>query len=136
VLCASFASNRFLYAKSYFLSLLYIERLEAAFERTTLKNALLQKENAEYKELLRVCKKRKTGKRVAIKGRFVFQTTKILELVEEARVEASKGKSKKRRIIRASTPEIEYEEEESSEGNTYESEGDCIIVASSRSNVR
>jgi hypothetical protein len=30
----------------------YIERLGAAFERTTLENALLQKENAKYRELL------------------------------------------------------------------------------------
>ena len=29
----------------------YIERLEAAFERTVSKVALLQKENAEYREL-------------------------------------------------------------------------------------
>jgi hypothetical protein len=52
----------------------YIERLGAAFERTTSQNALLRKENAEYKELLRVRKERMKGKRVAIKGKFVFNT--------------------------------------------------------------
>jgi hypothetical protein len=52
----------------------YIERLGAAFERTTSQNALLRKENAEYKELLRVRKERIKGKRVAIKGKFVFNT--------------------------------------------------------------
>jgi hypothetical protein len=52
----------------------YIERLGAAFERTTSKNALLQKENAKYRELLQIRRERKKGKRVAIKGKFVFNT--------------------------------------------------------------
>jgi len=52
----------------------YIERSGAAFERTTSENALLRKENAEYRELSRVRKERKKGKRVAIKGKFVFNT--------------------------------------------------------------
>ena len=114
----------------------YIKRSGAAFERTTSENALLRKEITEYKELLRVRKERKKGKRVAIKGKFVFNTKEILELVEEAEVEASKGKSKRRRTVRATTPIIEDEEEESIEESIYESESDCIIVASSRSNLR
>ena len=52
----------------------YIERSGAAFERTTSENALLRKENAEFRELLRIRKERKKGKRVAIKGKFVFNT--------------------------------------------------------------
>jgi hypothetical protein len=111
----------------------YIERSGAAFERTTSENALLRKELTEARELLRVRRERKKGKRVAVKGKFVFNTKEILELVEEAEAEVSKGKSKKKRKTRAITPEIEDEEEESSEMNIYESESDCIIVASSRS---
>jgi hypothetical protein len=111
----------------------YIERSGAAFERTTSENALLQKENAEYRELLRVRKERKKGKHVAIKGKFVFNTQEILGLVEEAEAEASKRKAKKRRTARATTPEIGDEEEEDIEENISESESDCIIVASSRS---
>ena len=99
----------------------------------TSENTLLWKENTEFRELLRVRKERKKGKRVAIKGKFVFNTKEILELVEEAEAEATKGKSKKRRTIKAITPEIEDEEEESIENSIYESESDCIIVASSRS---
>jgi hypothetical protein len=52
----------------------YIKRSGAAFERTTSENALLQKENAKYRELLRIRRERKKGKRVAIKGKFVFNT--------------------------------------------------------------
>ena len=114
----------------------YIERSGAAFERTTSENALLRKENAEFRELLRIRKERKKGKRVAIKGKFVFNTQEILGLVEEAEAEASKGKAKKRRTRRAITPEIEDEEEEDIEENISESESDCIIVASSRSKSR
>jgi hypothetical protein len=111
----------------------YIERVGAAFERTTSEVALLRKENTEFRELLRVRKERKKGKRVAVKGKFVFNTKEILELVEEAEAEASKKKLRKRRTTRAITPEIEDEEEEGIENSIYESEGDCIIVASSRS---
>ena len=114
----------------------YIERSGAALERTTSENALLRKENAEFRELVRIRKERKKGKRVAVKGKFVFNTKEILELVEEAEAEVSKGKSRKRRTIRAITPEIEDEEEEDIEESIYESESDCIIVASSRSNPR
>jgi hypothetical protein len=110
--------------------------LGAAFERTTLENALLRKENTEFRELLRVRKERKKGKCVAIKGKFVFNTKEILELVEEAEAEASKRKSKKRRTTRATTPEIKDEGEEGIEESIYESESNCIIVASTRSNPR
>jgi hypothetical protein len=77
-------------------------------------------------------RERKKGKRVAIKGKFVFNTQEMLEVVENAEAEASKGKAKKRRTTRATTPEIEDEEEEDIEENTSESESDCIIVANSR----
>ena len=67
----------------------------AAFERIVSEIGLLRKENSEYKELLRVRRERKKGKRVAIKGKFIFNTKEILELVEEAEAEALKGKLKK-----------------------------------------
>jgi len=110
----------------------YIERSGAAFERTISKVALLRKENAEYRELPRVRKERKKGKRVAIKGKFVFDTQEILNLVEKAEAEASRGKAKKRRTTKAGTPEIEDEEEQSIDEDISESKSDGIIVASSR----
>jgi hypothetical protein len=109
----------------------YIERSGSALERITSENAFLRKENAEYRELLRVRKERKKGKRVAIKGKFVSNTQEMLELVEEAEAEASKRKTKKKRTTKAITPEIE-EEEEDIEEDILESESDCIIVARSR----
>jgi hypothetical protein len=114
----------------------YIERSELALERTTSKNALLQKENAEYRELLRVHRERKNRKRVAIAGKFVFNKKEILELVEEAEVEASKRKTKKRQTTKAITPGIKEEEEEHIKEDTFKSRSNCIIVASSRSKSR
>ena len=114
----------------------YIKWSEAAFERITSKNALLRKENAKFRELLRIRKERKKGKRVAIKGKFVFNMQEILRLVEEVEAEASKGKAKKRRTRRAITSEIKDEEEEDIEENISESKSDYIIVASSRSKSR
>jgi hypothetical protein len=112
----------------------YIKRLEAAFERIVSKVALLQKENAEYRELSQVRKERKKGKHVAIKGKFVFNTKEILEVVEKAEVEVSKEESKKRRTTKVITPEIEEEEEEGIKESIYESESDCFVIVSRRSN--
>lgn len=114
----------------------YIERSGATLERTSSENALLRKELTEARELLRVRKERTKGKRVAIKGRFVFNTKEILEVVEKAEAEASKGKQKRKRKAKATTPEIEDEEDEGIESNISESESNCIIVASKRLNPR
>jgi hypothetical protein len=114
----------------------YIERSGSALERTTSEVALLRKELTEARELLRVRKERKKGKRVAVKGKFVFNTKEILEIVKRAEAEEPRRKSKKGRVTRAITPEIEDGEEESIDEDIYESESDCIIVASSRSNPR
>ena len=71
-----------------------------------------------------------------IKGKFVFNTKEILEVVKKAEVEALKRKSKRRQTKRAITPIIKDKEEEGTEESIYESKSDCIIVASSRSNLR
>jgi len=96
------------------------------------KIAILQKELSKARELLQVRREQKKGKRVAVKGKFVFNTKEILKLVEKAEVEVLKGKSKKRQTTRATTPKIEEEEEEGIEENVSESNSDCIIVASCR----
>ena len=110
----------------------YIERSGSALERTTSENTLLRKELTEARELLRVRSERKKGKRVAIEGRFVFNTKEILEIVEKAEAETAKAKPKKRRTARVLTPEIEEVEEEDIEEDISESRSDYIIVASSR----
>jgi hypothetical protein len=110
----------------------YISRARAALERTHSKNILLQQENVEARALLRVRKERKTGKRVTIKGKFVFNTQEILEVVEKAEAEAAKKKAKNKRTVESRTLEIEPEVEEVTEDTYSDSDDDCIIVAARR----
>jgi hypothetical protein len=90
----------------------YISRAGAALERTHSKNILSRRENAEARVLLRVCKERKTGKLIAIKSKFVFNTQEILEVVEKAEAEAAKKKAKMKQTIGSRTPEIESKVDE------------------------
>jgi hypothetical protein len=110
----------------------YISRAGAALERTHSENILLRQENVEARALLRVRKERKTGKRVIIKGKFVFNTQEILEVVEKAEVEAAKKKAKKKRTTRKRTPETESEVDEVTEDSPSDFDDDCIIVAARR----
>jgi hypothetical protein len=81
---------------------------------------------------LRVRKERKIGKRVAIKGKSVFNTQEILETVEKAEVEAVKKKAKKKRTVGSRNPEIESEVDEALEDSSSDFDDDCIIVAARR----
>ena len=110
----------------------YIARLTSTLEKSNTKVTLLEKENTEVRELLQYRKERTKGKRVAIKGKFVFNTREILEVVEKAEAEASTRKSKKRRRTKSPALEIEEEEEEVLEIQSEESEEECIIVAQRR----
>jgi len=93
----------------------YLERSGAAFEKVVTENALLRKENAEFRQLSQVRKERKKGKRIAIKGKFVFNSKELLDLIAKAEAEALERKTKKGRKKQATTPEIEEEEEDTSE---------------------
>lgn len=52
----------------------YAERMTRALETTQSALVTIQKELTEQRELLQTRKARKTGKRVKLKGRFVFST--------------------------------------------------------------
>lgn len=110
----------------------YIARLTTTLEKSNTEVTLLRKENEEQREILRYRKERTKGKRVAIKGKFIFNTREILEVVEEAEAEASKKKPRKRRRTKSPTLEIDREEEETLEVLSDESEGECIVVAQRR----
>lgn len=108
----------------------YIARLTTTLEKSNTEVTLLRKENEEQREILRYRKERTKGKRVAIKGRFVFNTREILEVVEKAEAETLAKRPKKRQRRKSITPEIEEEIEEVLEILSEESEGECIVVAS------
>jgi hypothetical protein len=110
----------------------YIRRLTSTLEKSNSERTLLRKENKEQRELLERRKERTKGKRIAIKGKFVFNTREILEIVEKAEAEASTKKSRKRRRTTSPPLEIEDEEDKDIENLESEEESDCIIVASRR----
>ena len=93
----------------------YLERTGSALERVVSENALLRKENKELRELAQKRKERKTGKRVMVKGKFVFNTQEILDIVRTAEAEAVAKATKKGSRKRKRSPEKEEEEEEDSE---------------------
>lgn len=100
----------------------YVARLTSALEEPNTERTLLRNDNTEARELLRYRKER-------TKGKFVFNTREILEVVEKAEVEAAIRRSKTRRRTRSSTPKIEEEEEELLEILSDESEGECIVIS-------
>jgi hypothetical protein len=63
----------------------YTARMSRAFELTHSDNVTLRKQPKEAEGLLNTRKFRTTGKRVALRGRFVFSTQELQKLVEEAK---------------------------------------------------
>jgi hypothetical protein len=110
----------------------YISRLTQAFEATCSKNATLRKENAEQRELLKMRKNRTTGKRVALKGKFVFSTQEVLKIAREAEEVSAQKTSRKRRRKGPTAVEIEMDQENVLEHISGNSESDCIEVVHRR----
>ena len=111
----------------------YTERMTRAFETTQSENVTLRKRLAEQEELLRTRKARKKGKRVALKGRFVFSTEEVLQIAKEAEEETGAKKRRKQRHERATSVEID-ELQKSELGNvSSDAESNCIAVAARKS---
>ena len=112
----------------------YAERMTRALETTQSELITIRKELTEQRELLQTRKKRKKGKRVALKGRFVFSTQEVLDIVKEAEEETAAKKSRKRPRKRSISVEIEEDEGDELENVSSDSESDCIIVAKRKLN--
>ena len=110
----------------------YAERMTRALETTQSELITIRKELAEQTELLQTRKKRKKGKRVALKGKFVFTTQEVLDIVKEAEAETATKKGRKRPHRRSISVEIEDNEEDELENVVSDSESDCIIVAAKK----
>jgi hypothetical protein len=112
----------------------YAERMTRALETTQSELVTIRKELAEQRELLQTRKKHKKGKRVALKGRFVFSTQEVLDIVKEAEEDTAAKRSRKRPRKRSISVEIEEDEENELENVSSDSESDCIIVAKKKMN--
>ena len=67
-----------------------------ALERVVSENALLRKANNEFQELTQLRRERKNRKRIAIKGKFVFNTQEVLNIVSRCKAKAETKTTKKR----------------------------------------
>jgi hypothetical protein len=106
----------------------YIVCLTQAFEAMCTKNTTLRKENAEQRELLKKRKNCASGKRVALKGRFVFSTQEVLGIAREAEEATARKTSRKRRYSDSAGIEIGDPGEIVPEDVPSDSESDCIMV--------
>ena len=106
----------------------YTERMTKAYEITHNELLLARKQISEQQKLLHTRKKRRKGKRVALKGKFVFTTEEVLEIAQAAEAETA-ARSAKKRSRKITTEENNSEDEEILlENDLSESELDCIIV--------
>jgi hypothetical protein len=106
----------------------FTERMTRAFEITNSENVTLRKQVEEQAELLNIRKTRTKGKRIALKGKFVFSTQEVLEIAKAAESETSKKRTtsqpRKRKIA-----ETNGGEEGRELDVTYsDSDSDCIVV--------
>jgi len=111
----------------------YAERMTRALETTQSELITIRKELAEQRELLQTRKARKSGKRVKLKGRFVFSTQEVLQIAREAEEETLAKKGRKRQRKRSISVEIEEDIEDIVENVSSDSETDCIVVAAKKS---
>ena len=83
----------------------YRERVTQAYELTHRELIAGRRQNSKLQEILHKRKDRKKGKRIAAKGKFVFTTQKVLEVVQKAEVETA-AKSAKKNPARPVSDEI------------------------------
>jgi len=108
------------------------ERMTRILQTTQSENAMLRRELAEAQALLRSRKRRTTGKRVALQGKFVFSTQEVLEIAKQAELDSAAKRGRKRTRTAAIDLEFSAGEDEVLEAVPIDSESDCIIVAGSR----
>jgi hypothetical protein len=99
---------------------------------TEIENAVLRRELAEARELLRSRKNCRKGKRVALQGKFVFSTQEVLEIARQAEENAATKRGRKGPHTTAIDVKITSDEEEVLEIVRSGSKSDCIIVTNSR----
>lgn len=106
----------------------YTKRMSRAFETTQSDVLTLRQQLKEAEALLSIRKARKMGKRVALKGRFVFSTQEVLKMVEEAEAEMAAKKSRKRPRKPKGSHETDFVEDDALEESSSQSDSDCIMV--------
>lgn len=76
--------------------------------------------------------KRKRGKTILLKGKYVFSTEEVLEMAKEAEKVTAANKTRKKRKTFPIMVEMTQTRLDMSESDESDSESDCIVVASLR----
>jgi hypothetical protein len=107
----------------------FTERLTRQFEAANSENVTLRKQVKEQAELLHARKGRKTSKRVALKGQFVFSTQEVLDIARSAEAESSKKKSTSKPKKRRAKKTLNAEANGELDVVLSDSESDYIVVS-------
>lgn len=107
----------------------YAERMTRALEATQSELVTVRNELAEHQKLVKNRKSQRKGKRVKLKGRFVYTTQEVLQIAQEAEAEVSSRKGRRRRRKRPISLEIEDNVDGVVESSLSDYESDCIVVA-------
>ena len=110
----------------------YTKRMTRALETAQSEVAILRKRLADAESLLQARKQYKKGKRIALKGKFVFSTQEVLDIAKQAELEAAQKKSKKKGKQQTQAIIVEGDKQEDIEIVYNNSNSDCIVVAASR----
>ena len=108
----------------------YAKRMTQAYETTHSELIIARRQLSEQQKLLNNRKKHKRGKRVALKGKFVFTTEEVLMIAQTAEKENAARTTKKGSRTRVTEEHSSEDEDMVLENDSEESELDCIIVAS------
>ena len=111
----------------------YTKWMTRALETAQSEVAILRKRLADAESLLQARKQYKKGKRIALKGKFVFSTQEVLDIAKQAELEAAQKKSKKKGKQQTQAIIVEGDKQEDIEIVYNDSDSDCIVVAASRS---
>ena len=107
----------------------YTQRMAQAYETTHAELLAARRLIAEQQQLLNRRKQRTKGKRVALKGKFVFSTEEILKIARDAEA-ATAARSSKKRPYKRKIDQVDHDvEEQASESDSSSSLSDCIVVA-------
>jgi hypothetical protein len=73
----------------------FAKRMTRALETTQSELVTVRNELAEHQKLLRSRKYHRKGKRVKLKGRFVYSTQEVLAIAQESEAEVSNSKGRR-----------------------------------------
>jgi len=107
----------------------FSERMTRLFETTHSELSTLRKQVEQQQELLSARKNRTKGKRVALKGKFVFSTEEVLAIAKQAEVQSTDKRPRGRPRERPIAAVIESDEGEEQENISSDSDKSYILVA-------